>query len=167
VRGHLNKGQFRVKHKTETVEEAGREGEAQRATARTPPRPARSPLSGVSVTAYDKAKARATRAVARAASRGARHLQRFAAKAQDDLRSLIGHLKAAGHSPLKGGLGEAVGFLYALLVLKSRLAREALERAGQGAGGGEIRQAPEAQQAPKVEGPLEWDPSWGKGEITF
>jgi hypothetical protein len=150
IRGRINRGEFRHKEKVEVV---GREREGRRAKGPTA-RP-KSPLSGVSQAAYDRGKALAARAVSRAKARGARQLQRFADKAEDDLRALIANLKAAGLKPLgEDGLGEAHGFLYAQLVLQARLAREALAGAA-GAGappapGGEIRQPVERGPAPKV-----------------
>jgi hypothetical protein len=150
LRGRINRGEFRKKFQGEEV---AREGQGPKGKGPTPPR-ARSPLSGVSQAAYDRAKARATKRVARAAAKGERRLRQFADKAEDDLRALIKNLKAAGDQPLKGGLDDAHGFLYAMLVLQARQARAALAdlagRAAPPAGGGEVRQPVERGPAPKV-----------------
>jgi hypothetical protein len=149
VRGRINRGEFGNKPTPVKAPKA-------RGAAAQPAAAPKSPMSGVSHAAHEKAREHATRAVERAKARGHRHLQRFADKAEDRARQVISALKAAGHSPLRGTLSEAEAWLYAQAILKSRMAREALAglagRAAPAAGGapaGETRQPIERGPAPK------------------
>jgi hypothetical protein len=149
VRGRINRGEFGNKPT------AAKAPKARRAAAQ-PAAAQKSPMTGVSHAAHEKAREHATRAVERAKARGHRHLQRFADRAEDNMRATIASLKAAGHSPLKGTLAEHEAWLYAVAVLKSRMAREALAglagraaRPAGGAPGGEVRQPVERGPVPK------------------
>jgi hypothetical protein len=146
IRGRINRGEFGNKPTAAKAPKARRA--AQPAAAK------KSPMSGVSHSAHAKAREHAQREVEKARARGHRHLQRFADRAEDNMRATIASLKAAGHSPLKGTLAEHEAWLYAVAVLRARLSRAALAglagRAAPPAGGGEVRQPVERGPVPKV-----------------